>query len=168
MAAVVVFASVLVPVGPAHAYNPNPEGRYFSQWAHDCSKHTVFPTGGDEFFKWGGGDECFIKGASVHQVTYRDDAGGRNLYFDLVLGTQVVGIVSFEARDEILKLRDLKSDGDTFYVWISGLDEPFRPPPSADGWGTFDRSFTDGHLLNIWITDDRAGNDVIVGSAILP
>jgi hypothetical protein len=61
MAAVVVFASVLVPVGPAHAYNPNPEGRYFSQWAHDCSKHTVFPTGGDEFFKWGG------RGRMLHQ-----------------------------------------------------------------------------------------------------
>jgi hypothetical protein len=168
MAAVSVFASVLVPVGPAHAYNPNPEGRYFSQWAGDCSKHTVFPVGGEDLFTWGSGNGCFIKGSSVHKESYPVDPGSRNLFIELVLGNQTVGIVSFQAYDEIFRLRDLKSDGDTFYVWYSGLDEPLRPPPSADGWGIFNRSFPDGQLLNIWVTDDRAGNDVIVGSAILP
>jgi hypothetical protein len=165
-----LVGSLALVATPASAYSPNPKFNWIEQDAGTCAsidEHIGADVGAGYFEAWKEGGRCWLDSADFGNQSFALDPDSRNLMVELYIGTEPIGVITFQAAGEYVDIFDLVDDSDTFYFWVSHAG-PWCACPGGPGidFNEVDFTMPEGESFNIEITDDAAGTDVIAATGV--
>jgi len=175
-----LVAPLFVAVEPAQAYSDSSVHIYYdSEYADSsCAPNARYEAFTGEFVDHYHSADNTCETIDQYDAWYSSlDPLSRNLdieiYDGAVTSANLVELIHFEASGEHLDILDFSDDSDTVYFWIwtdSSHYQKFSACNPSCGKGTdhadYNLSLTDNVVMEIEITDDAAGQDILAETSV--